>query len=102
MDAHLLKQFLTGTVEGMQMTQGFLLGASILMEIPIAMVLLSRILNYNANRWANMIAGIIMTVVQIATLFGSTTIYYIFFSVIEISCTFCIFLIALKWQNHEE
>ncbi len=35
------------------MNENFLLGAAILMEIPIAMVLLSRILNYRTNRWAN-------------------------------------------------
>ena len=29
---------------------------SIFMEIPILMILLSRILNYKANRWANFIA----------------------------------------------
>lgn len=102
MDSHLLKQLLTGVVEGMPMTQGFLLGASVLMEISIAMVLLSRILKFKANRLVNMIAGIITTVVQIASLFlGTPTMYYIFFSFIEISSTFLIFLIALKWQNPE-
>ena len=47
-----------------QLTEGFLLGASILVEIPIAMVLLSQILKYRANRWANIIAGTIMTAVH--------------------------------------
>src|SRR6266516_4356256 len=53
MDPELLRQFLTGNVNGIHMTQGFLLGAGILLEIPIAMVLLSRVLKYRANRWAN-------------------------------------------------
>jgi len=39
MDSALLKQFLAGNVGEMQLNQGFLLGASILMEIPISMVL---------------------------------------------------------------
>ena len=46
-DASILKEVLTGNIGGMQMTQGFLLGAAILMEIPIAMVILSRFLKYN-------------------------------------------------------
>jgi hypothetical protein len=46
MDPQLLKQFMTGNVGGMHITQGFLLGAAILMEIPISMVLLSRVLKY--------------------------------------------------------
>ena len=39
-DSAILNELLRGQVGGIQMTQGFLLGASILMEIPIAMVLL--------------------------------------------------------------
>lgn len=102
MDASLLKQFLSGTVEGMQLTQGFLLGASILVEIPISMVLLSRLLSYKANRWTNVVAGTIMTVVQIATLFlGSSTNYYIFFSIIEIFTTASIVWYAWRWSNPE-
>jgi MFS family permease len=86
----------------MKISQGFLLGVSILMEIPIVMVLLPRILKYPANRWANIIAGTIMTVVQIATLFGSTTIYYIFFNVIEIGCTLFIVWTAWRWTGAEK
>jgi hypothetical protein len=85
-----------------QLTQGFLLGASIFQEIPIAMVLLSRILKYRANRWANIIAGTIMTVALIATLFVSVpTLYYVFFSIIEIACTAFIVWYAWRWPNPE-
>ncbi|MBI2590498.1 MAG: hypothetical protein HYW33_01265 [Candidatus Blackburnbacteria bacterium] len=100
MDANLLKQFLTGRVEGIEMSQGFLLGASMLVELPMVMVLLSRILVFRLNRWANIIAGFIMTVVQSATLFlGSPTIYYIFFSIIEITTTAFIVWYAWKWHK---
>ncbi len=37
MDPWSLKQYLAGNVGGVQITQGLLLGAAILMEIPIAM-----------------------------------------------------------------
>jgi len=101
MDASLLNQFITGTVGGIEVSQGFLLGASILMEIPIAMILLSRILEYSANRWANIIAGFIMTVVQLSSLFfgSAPTTYYIFFSIIEIACTSFIIWYAWKWPK---
>jgi hypothetical protein len=102
MDSHLLKQYMTGVVEGMHMTQGVLLGASVFMEISIVMVLLSRILKYRANRLVNMIAGIVTTVAQIASLFlGSPSMYYIFFSVIEVGTTIVIFLVALKWPKSD-
>jgi hypothetical protein len=102
MDPGFLKQYMAGNVGGIPISQGFLLGAAILMEIPIAMVLLSRILAYGTNRWANIVAGTFMTVVQLSTLlFGSsTTIYYIFFSIIEISCTSLIVWHAWRWRVH--
>jgi hypothetical protein len=85
-----------------QLTQGFLLGAAILVEIPIAMVLLSRILKYRASRWANIIAGAIMTAVQIVTLFVAVpTLYYVFFSALEIACSAVIVWYAWRWPNIE-
>src|SRR5450759_1346694 len=85
-----------------QMTQGFLLGASILVEIPITMVLLSRILKYRVNRWANIITGTVMTAVQILTLFVAVpTMYYVFFSGIEVTCTELIVWNVWRWTNVE-
>ena len=79
-------------------SQTFLLGAAILVEIPMAMVLLSRILKYRANRWANLIAGAAMTVIQAATLFVAIpTAYYAFFSVIEVVTTLVVVWSAWKW-----
>ena len=103
MDPKLLKIIMSGTLEsGIQLTPGFLLGASIMMEIPIAMVILSRLLKYGINRWANIFAGALMTVVQISSLFaGTPTAYYIFFSVIEISCTALIVYFAWTWPKQE-
>ncbi|WP_407946141.1 DUF6326 family protein [Paenibacillus athensensis] len=39
------------------MTPRFLLLAAVLVEVPIAMVLLSRFLKQGIHRWANIIAG---------------------------------------------
>jgi len=85
-----------------QLTEGFLLGGSIYMMIPISMVLLSRILRYRASRLASIIAGSIMTVTLIITLFVAVpTMYYVFFSVIEIACTALIVWFAWKWTDPE-
>jgi len=84
------------------LTEGFLLGGSIYMMIPITMVLLSRILKYRANRWASIIAGTIMTASLPITLFvAKPTSYYVFFTVIEITCTALIVWYAWKWTNPE-
>jgi hypothetical protein len=103
MDAEQLKAILTGAVGAIQMNEKFLLGAAILMEIPISMFLLSRLLKYKANRLANIIGGTIMTLVQISSLFAGTapTLYYIFCSIIEISCTSFIVWYAVKWKKTE-
>jgi len=83
-----------------QMTEGFLLGGAIFMMIPITMVLLSRILKYRASRLASIIAGIIMTLVLPVTLFvAKPTMYYAFFTVIEIASTALIVFFAWKWRN---
>ena len=100
MDPQKLKQFMAGTVGGMEITQGFLLGAGVLVEIPIAMVLLSRVLKYRINRPANIIAGVIMTAVQILTLLPSRpTGYYLFFSILEILATTLVVWYAWKWSS---
>jgi Family of unknown function (DUF6326) len=102
MDSELLRQFLTGNVNGIPMTQGFLLAAGILLEIPIAMVLLARVLKYRANRWANIAAGSVMTVVQISSLvLTPPQAYYVFFSIIEIGCTALIVWYSWKWSHPE-
>ena len=83
-----------------QLTEGFLLGGSIFMMIPITMVLLSRILKYRASRLASIIAGIIMTVTLPMTLFAAVpTMYYTFFTVIEILSTALIVWYAWKWRD---
>lgn len=100
MDANLLKQYLTGTIDGLVLDEQFLLMAAILMEIPIAMILLSRILKYKANRWSNIVAGVIKTIVMILTLFiGTFTIYYLFFAIIEIATTSFIIWLAWQWKE---
>jgi riboflavin transporter FmnP len=77
-----------------------LLVASFLMEIPIAMVLLSRVLKYRPNRWANVVVGVFMTVVQLGSfVVGSPAHYYIFFSAIEIACLLFIVWTSWRWSE---
>jgi hypothetical protein len=101
MDASLLKQYLTGKVEGMEISREFLLYAGVLMEIPIAMILLSKILPDKPNAWANIVSAFIKTVVMVLTFFvGNATIYYIFFAIIEISTTLFIFIYSIRWLRN--
>ena len=46
---------------GVPITPGLLLVFAILMEIPIAMIFVSRVLKPRANRWANTVAAVVTT-----------------------------------------
>jgi hypothetical protein len=88
--------------ETASMSAGAVLGFAILMETAIAMVLLSRVLKYAANRWANIIAAAINTAAVALTLFASPPApYYAFYAAIEILCTLGIIAYAWTWRNPE-
>ena len=100
MDHDLLKQYLAGRVGGLDVSQGFLFGAAVLVEIPMAMVLLTQLLNPRPNRWANIGAGVFMTVVQAATLLVRVPApYYAFCSGIEIAATAAVVWLAWRWPS---
>jgi Family of unknown function (DUF6326) len=86
---------------------GAWLGIAVLMEIPMAMILLSRTLTPTANRWANIVAGIIETAAVLMTSFilpilhlTGTSSYYLFFGTIEVACTSLIVWYA--WRSPRE
>lgn len=88
--------------ETLPMTQEAVLAFAIMMEIAIAMVLLSRYLKYGANRWANMIAGIFHTALVAWSLTGAAQPpFYWMFASIEMACTLFIAWYAWKWRNPE-
>lgn len=100
MDSSVLVDILSGTVGGIELTQGFLLGAAVMMEIPIAMIILSLVLKYKVNRWANILAGGFKTIVVFLTMFvGVPTLYYVFFGTIEIFFTSLIVWYAWNWRE---
>ena len=69
----------------------------IMMEIPILMVLLSRILNYRINRWANIIIGAV-TIALIIGL-GQKDLDDIFFATIEVIALSAVIWLAVKWRE---
>ncbi len=100
MDSSVLAEILKGYAGSIQITQGFLLGAAILMETAIVMVILSRVLEYRANRWTNIVVGAIHTLAVFLSMFvGTPTLYYIFFGTIEIVTTSLIVWLAWTWPN---
>ena len=92
----------TAQKETFAMPQEAVLVFAILMETAIAMVLLSRVLKYGANRWANIAAGIFHTAFVSWSLFGAPQpLFYMFFAAVEIPCTLFIAWYAWNWRNVE-
>jgi hypothetical protein len=85
-----------------------LMASAILMEIPIAMIVACRLLPFRANRLANIVAGILVTVVNgfltyVPPLAGwgspPALPEYLFFATIETVCTLVIIRQAWTWQK---
>ena len=90
--------------------QWALAGSAVLMEIPIAMILASRLLPYRTNRLANIIAASIETLINgfltfIPPLLGwgrpPALPEYLFFATIETVCTVVIIWQAWTWSEVE-
>ena len=90
-----------------QVNQGTLIGMSILVEIGIVMIALSRVLRYRANRWTNIVVGTAIAFVTlliyiiVPILNGTTTSYYVFFGVIDVLVAAFIVWYAWTWHNPE-
>jgi hypothetical protein len=94
------ERILSGYVGDIRITQGFVLIGALLMETAIVMVLLSRVLPYSANRWANILAGLLHTGSVVWSLTGgSVNVFYVFFATIEIACTLFIVWYAWSWRS---
>ena len=87
----------TGQAGGVPITQEILLVFAVLLEIPIVMIILSRVLTYSVNRWANIIAAVVTILFVVGG--GSTSLHYIFFATIEVVCMLLIIGYAWKWPN---
>jgi len=81
---------------GTPVSPGFLLVGAILMETAIAMVILSRLLPYKANRWVN---TIVAAVNIFAVVTGGHGLYYVFFAAVEVLSM--LLIVWLAWKRLE-
>lgn len=105
--ADILSLYIPGAVEevartsasaGTSIPQLMLVGA-VMGQIGIAMVVLSRVLKYGINRWANIVASI----ATIAYIWGGMASYphYIFIATVGTLCLLLIIGFAWTWRNPE-
>ena len=92
-----IEEIMTGVVNGVQITEELMLLGGIMAEVPISMVLLSQVLNYRINRWANIFAGTITIAMIINN--GVKDLDDIFFTAIEVVALILIVWCAGKWKK---
>ncbi len=97
----IIEDAIAGKVWTFQITQVWLLGVIILMTIPSLMVFLSLALPVKANRWTNIIVGILYIVVTLGMTIGESYAFYIFGSIVETVLLLLIVVYAWKWPTHE-
>jgi MFS family permease len=103
--ADILSLYIPGVFDEMARFAGdtpitqLMLGAAVMIEIAIVMILLSRLLPYKVNRWANIAASFITIVFIIGG--GATYPHYIFIATVEVVCLLLIAWNAWRWPNSE-
>lgn len=89
-----IEKVMSGKIGGVQVSAGFLLIMAIWMAVPSLMVYLSLTLKANANRWVNLIAGILSFLMLAATFFaGELSARYIFQAIVE-----GMLIVAIVWS----
>lgn len=103
--ADILSLFIPGALDEVVKFAGdtpiaqLMLGSAILIEIAILMIILSRVLPQRVNRWANIIAGLLMIVFVIGG--RSSMPHYLFIAAVEVICLLLIIWNAWKWAGDE-
>ena len=96
---YLAKIVAGGPIDGTVVTTSLLLIGAFLLEIPTAMILLSRLLKHGINRWFNIIAAVI-TIIYVTGMSSPTVIYW-FFCSLEILACLAVIVMAWKWRKPE-
>lgn len=99
-DAYLLGEILKGNMGPIgPITQGLKLGIGVLMSIPAIMVVVCYFIKPAVCRWANIIFGVVFTLIIVVTTAMSPFFYYIYFGVVEISITSLIVWLSWRWPS---
>ena len=96
-----IEEILAGKMGPYPTTQASLMLAMILMMIPSLMIFLSLTLKAKANRWTNIIVGILYIVVAIGNVIGESWAFYIFGNIVEVLLLLLIVGYAWKWPKQE-
>ena len=92
-----IQAIMTGTIDGIEVTQMSLLLIAVVTIIPACMIYLSLILNNKVNRMLNIILGIFHVLIGVVNIIGAKWHFYIFYGVLLIIVAILIVLNSWKW-----
>ncbi len=91
-----IEQLMQGYSGDVKLSQPLLLVAAVLIEIPIIMIFLSRLLKHQLNRWANIIASLVTILFVLGGL--ETDPFFLFLASVEVLAMLYIIWIAIRWK----
>ena len=94
-----LEMLLTGTYNGVEVTEELMLLGGVLAEVPIAMVLSSLLLNRKIGRPVTFVAAFITTATLVSS--APSDMDDVFHLVIELAAMVAIVWTAWKWPEHD-
>jgi len=93
----MLEQMMSGTIDGVVITEMLMLLGGIMIEIPILMTILALLLPYGVNRWTNIGVGL-LTMAMIVAMNLKPDLDNVFFMGIQLIALIAIVGIAWRWQ----
>jgi hypothetical protein len=95
-----VEDLLVGEMAGVRMTQALLLGSAVLMAIPSIMVFVSLALRAQANRWVDIVLGLVHIAILGGTFFvGEISALYAFDAIVEFLLIGLIVWHAWRWPR---
>jgi hypothetical protein len=94
-----VREILGGEIAGIEVTQAFVVAASVYVAIPSLMVFLSLVLRPRVSRWTNVAAGAVYALTIVASAVGEGWAYAIFLSVLEVALVLLIVWFAWNWPG---
>jgi hypothetical protein len=94
-----VREILGGEIAGIEVTQAFLVAASVYVAIPSVMVFLSLALRPEVSRWTNLAVGAVYALTIVASAVGEGWAYSIFLSVVEVALVLLVVWFAWNWPR---
>lgn len=95
-----LEQVMSGTIDGVKVTEGLMLLGGVMIEIPILMTILPLLLRQSINRWAN-VGAALFTMITIAATNLRPDLDNVFFMIIQLIALIAIVRIAWQWHSNQ-